>query len=220
MKTKQTTPNRLAALAAVVVLKNLFGGNIMNPMQRIPRFNRLGALAAMAAFVILTPVTQAQTLYDWQTTAPDGNWMRGINNGPRWNPGTLWDAPPVSQDLRFNNDTYTTMTNNVTSYNVHKIWFGSSATQTRTIAGNDLAFVDYSTIYPLIVNDTTVNQTISLNITGSPSYPLELRVTSGNLTLNGTLNNNGQDLHVLGNNSHTLTLGGDCFRQRRSGFGG
>ncbi|MFO0415003.1 MAG: hypothetical protein ACK50E_05065, partial [Bacteroidota bacterium] len=32
-----------------------------------------------------------QTTYTWADgTAPDGNWTRGVNNGPRWQPGNLW----------------------------------------------------------------------------------------------------------------------------------
>jgi hypothetical protein len=78
-----------------------------------------------------------QTTYDWQTTAPDGNWRQGIAAGPRWNPGGLWDEPPSGSGtrLRFNNNTYNTMTNNVAAgYIIGQLFFGSSATTSRGMA--------------------------------------------------------------------------------------
>ena len=55
----------------------------------------------------------AQTIYDWYNTAPDGNWKTG-SGGARWT-GDLSDNPPSSSAtrLRFNNNTFTVMNNNV-----------------------------------------------------------------------------------------------------------
>ena len=75
------------------------------------------------SILLLKIELQSQTVYDWDANAPDGNWKRGAN-GARWWPGGLWDEPPSSSatQLRFNNNTYTSMNNNVVAgYIINKI---------------------------------------------------------------------------------------------------
>ena len=152
-------------------------------------------------------VVQAQTTYDWKDTAPDGNWKQGAG-GARWWPGDLWDEPSLGNILRFNNNHQLSMNNNVSSYSVHQIIFGSGNTSSRTISGNNLSVNDWSGADPKIENSSTGGHTISLNLTGDSNDPLEINPVSGNLTISGTINNNGSAINVYGNNDKMLTLSG------------
>ena len=149
-----------------------------------------------------------QTTYDWLENAPDGNWKQGAG-GARWNPGGLWDQPGFGI-LRFNNNHQLSMTNNVTgTYSQHSIIFGSSNTSNRTIGGNTVRFYDNSTTDPKIENLSSGSHTINFNIEGDGTTdPLEMNPTSGNLTFGGTVNNQGTDIWVFGNNGHTITYNG------------
>ena len=133
---------------------------------------------------------KAQTTYDWLETAPDGNWKQGAG-GARWNPGGLWDEPPFGV-IRFNNNHQLTMTNNVSgTYSQHKITFGSSNTQSRTINGNAVQLFDNSTIWPWIKNESTATHTIGFPLIGpTGSYNLELIANAGSLVFTNTINNN------------------------------
>ncbi len=150
----------------------------------------------------------AQTLYDWQTTAPDGSLMRGINNGPRWNPGNLWDAPPSTSATRlmFNNNTFTIMTNTVAAgYTIGQLFFGSSATTSRTIGGNYVQFFEFGLTWPRIENQSTTLHTINFPFVASSNsgFDMELVASSGNINFGSlaTINNNGRVIQIYGNNS-------------------
>ncbi|NDE17149.1 hypothetical protein EBZ80_19690 [bacterium] len=166
------------------------------------------AMCLFAAGLISTSL--AQTTYEWQTSAPDGNWKRGANNGPRWQPGNLWDEPPQSNILRFNNNTQTSMTQNVGyTFGMHQLQFGSGATTGRTIGGaNGISFNDWGGADPKIQNDSGGTHTINLSITGDSNDPLEINPVSGDLVIGGTINNANSDILVYGNNSKMLTLSG------------
>ena len=149
-----------------------------------------------------------QTTYDWFDIAPDGNWKQGAA-GARWT-GGLWDEPPFGI-LRFNNNHQLTMTNNVAgTYSQNQIIFGSSNTNSRTISGNTVRFFDFSGGDPKIENQSTGQHTISFNIEGdgTATDPLELNPVSGNLILNGTINNQGSPINIYGNNGNTITING------------
>ena len=149
-----------------------------------------------------------QTTYDWLDNAPDGNWKQGAG-GARWNPGGLWDQPNFGI-LRFNNNHQLSMTNNVTgTYSQHSIIFGSSNTSNRTIGGNTVRFYDNGGADPKIENQSSGSHTINFNIEGDGATdPLEMNPTSGNLTFGGTVNNQGTDIFVFGNNGLTITYNG------------
>ena len=153
-------------------------------------------------------LVNAQTTYDWLDTAPDNNWRQGAF-GARWNPGNLFDEPPFGI-LRFNNNHELTMTNNVGGgYTFHKMVFGSFNTNNRTISGNDLFFFDFSGTDPEIENLSTGSHTINCNITGdNDGDPLIIDAQSGNITLNGTLNNNSSFIDVSGNGGHNVAISG------------
>jgi autotransporter-associated beta strand protein len=158
-------------------------------------------------FSLISMSVMGQTTYDWQTTAPDGNWKQGIASGPRWNPGGLWDNPPSTSStiLQINNNIQTAMNNNVAAgYIVQKIIFGSSATTPRTIAGNPVQFYEFGATWPRIQNDAT-NILHSLNFplvaSTNAGFNMELAASAGSLVFGGTITNNGRTIQVYGNNS-------------------
>ena len=170
-------------------------------LPRSAPFLRAGALG-----ILIHGTAFAQTTYDWFDTAPDGNWKQGAA-GARWT-GGLWDEPPSGNILRFNNNHQLTMTNNVVGYSVHQLIFGALNTANRTIGGNALSMNDWSGADPKIENQSTGSHTITLNLTGDSNDPLELNPTSGDLTFNGTINNNGSAIFVYGDNAKALFLNG------------
>lgn len=106
------------------------------------------------------------------------------------------------------------MTNNVAgTYSQHSIIFGSSNTSNRTIAGNGsgntVRFYDNGGTDPKIENQSSGSHTINFNIEGDGTAdPLEMNPTSGNLTFGGTVNNQGTDIHIYGDNGNTIRLNG------------
>ncbi len=153
---------------------------------------------------------QAQTTYDWQTSAPDGNWKQGAASGPRWNPGGLWDEPPSGSGtrLRFDNNTFPTMTNNVTAgYIIGQLFFGSSATSARSIGGNSVQFFEFGGTWPRIENQSTTLHTINFPFAASTNsgFNMELVASSGSMDFgaSATINNNGRTVQIYGNNTAT-----------------
>ena len=172
--------------------------------------NMLHLRQAILCFVFLFGMIGGdwgQTTYDWYDSSPDGNWKQGAA-GARWT-GGLWDEPGFGI-VRFNNNHQLTMTNNVTGiYSQHSIIFGSSNTSNRTIGGNTVRFYDNSGTDPKIENQSSGSHTINFNIEGDGATdPLEMNPTSGNLTFGGTVNNQGTDIFVFGNNGNTITYNG------------
>ena len=165
-------------------------------------------LSLIFFLLIICPFNlEAQTTYDWLNTAPDGNWKQGAS-GARWNPGGLYDEPTSGTGaiLQFNNNHYNSMTNNVGyTYEIHKIIFGNSNTDQRTIGGsNSVQLFEYGTTWPRIENTATnVSHIINFPLIGSSnsSYNLELVASGGSLQFGGGIDNNGQSVLVYGNNS-------------------
>ena len=62
----------------------------------------------------------AQTTFDWNSIATSGLWNTGANWGGA--------APAGSEIIQFNNNVQTTMTNDLSATNRHKIFIISSAT--------------------------------------------------------------------------------------------
>ncbi len=153
-----------------------------------------------------------QTTYDWLDTAPDGNWKQGVNNGPRWNPGGLWDEPPTNGILQFNNNHQTAMTNNVGGiYSLHGIVFGLNNTATRTLGGNAIRLYDFNSgaSDPFIRNNSSGSHVINLNLEGDGDGgdPLKIQLNgSGSLTFGGTINNQGSNINVEGTTESAATV--------------
>jgi autotransporter-associated beta strand protein len=171
-------------------------------------------LSVIFFIVFNTLFAFGQTTYDWLDYAPDGNWKRGAD-GARWNPGELWDQPPQTQILRFNNNHQLSMTNNIDGeYSIHRIIFGDLNTSTRTIAGNNVIFNDFSENKPKIENSSSTNHIIQFPLKFGYN-PMEINPVNGDLTVSSAINNNGNFLDVFGNNSKRLILSGSI-----SGSGG
>ncbi len=165
-------------------------------------------LLFLLTFVLLGNNANSQTLYDWLDTAPDGNWKQG-SGGARWT-GGLWDNPGGGSGtrLRFNNNNNISMTNNVDAgYVIGQLFFGSSATSSRTINGNAVQFYEYSGTWPRIENQSTTLHTINFPFFASTNdtYNMELVASSGNLDFgsSATIDNNGRIIQIYGNNSTT-----------------
>jgi len=160
------------------------------------------ATVVLILLVLFNGHVFGQTTYDWLNTAPDGNFKQGAA-GARWNPGGLWDEPPYGI-VQFNNNNQVTMTNNVAgTWSQHKFNFGAAATTARTIGGNPVQFFDFGGTWPFIRNQSSANHTINFNVlvgTGGTWNGLELVNTGGNLTFGGTINNQGKNLYIYGNN--------------------
>ena len=103
------------------------------------------------------------------------------------------------------------MTNNVAgTYTPHQILFGSSNTDVRTIGGNAIRLLDNGGADPKIENQSSAGHVINLNIEGDGDAgdPLELNPVNGDLTFGGTINNQGSDVLVYGDNAKSLNLNG------------
>ena len=194
--------------------------------RRIPGARTLATTAAFAFSLFLLCIPQAsraQTIYDWVGSATDGNWRQGSASGPRWNPGGLWNEPLSSTGpvLRFNNNIFPTTTNNVSgTYGINGIIFGSSATDAHNLTGNTVRFYDYGGNDPYIQNESATAHAIGLNFEGDgdAADPLKINInSSGGLTFNGTINNQGSAMIVGGSASSAVTV---TFNGIISGAGG
>lgn len=176
---------------------------IVNPI----RCSRSRIQLLCMLMVLAFQPAKAQTLYDWLNTAPDGNFRQGAA-AARWNPGGLFDEPPSTSAtrLRFNNNTFTIMTNNVGgTYTLGQIFFGSFATTGRTIGGNPVQFFEFGATWPRIENQSTALHTINFPFSASTNngFNMELVASSGPLVFGGTLNNNGRTVQIYGNGTAT-----------------
>jgi fibronectin-binding autotransporter adhesin len=159
----------------------------------------------LAAFAF-TNIASAQTTYDWLNTAPDGNWTQGAS-GARWS-GGLFDIPPFGV-LSFNNDQFPTMTNNVGgTLSMNGLIFGSFATVARNLTGNTVRLFDSGGTDPKISSDSAATHTISLNLEGDGDAgdPLQINLnSSGGLIFNGTINNQGSQIDIVGSTASAAT---------------
>jgi autotransporter-associated beta strand protein len=169
--------------------------------------SKTALLGFLIVFFLNQELVKAQTLYDWLNTAPDGNFRQGAA-AARWNPGGLFDEPPSTSAtrLRFNNNTFTTMTNNVGgTYTIGQLFFGSFATTGRTIGGNPVQFFEFGSTWPRIENQSTALHTINFPFSASTNsgFNMELVASAGPLVFGGTLNNNGRTVQIYGNGTAT-----------------
>lgn len=170
--------------------------------------NSLGIMMTLLLLTFFQSGSYAQTTYDWLTSAPDGNWKQGASGAARWNPGGLWDEPPSTSAtrLRFNNNTFTTMTNNSASspYTIGQLFFGSSATTSRTLSGGSLQFFEFGATWPRIENQSTTLHTFNIPFAASTNsgFNMELVASSGNIDFGtaANINNNSRVIQIYGNN--------------------
>lgn len=163
----------------------------------------------LVASIFLSVLTaDSQTVYTWETTAPDGNFRQGAA-GIRWNPGNLQDEPTGPDIiLRFNNGIQTSMTNNVPGFIIHRLLFDAGASSGRSIGGNSITFTSFLGGAPRIENLSTGAHIITAAINGDVLLPLEIRAVSGNMTLNGPIDNMGAGIQFNGGSGRTVAIGG------------
>ena len=147
----------------------------------------------------------AQTTYFWRSEAGSGAWEV---EGNWWN-GSGNAIPSGNDILRFGNNSYTDMTNNLIKTSRYQIWFDSDATTGRTIAGTtENTFYDYGTNMPKIENSSSVTHTINFPIKLGYSGGLEINPVSGDLAIGGAIDTSGYNIKVYGNKNKTLALSG------------
>lgn len=157
----------------------------------------------------LTAIT-GDTTY-WKSEAGNGNW-----NANHWyNSPLALDNHNINDesglDLLFANDNQTTMNNDLSGLGTDRwrVRFVAGATQSRTIAGTTQnAFYDNAGSAPQIENGIDAAQTLNFPLRVATAVGLELNPVAGDLTLGGTIDNGGYDLHVWGDNGKMLTLAG------------
>ena len=163
----------------------------------------------------------AQIVYDWMDTAPDANWTQGAGGARWWDGSTgFWNIPPAGGVLRFNNDHELTMTNNAGTYSASGLVFGSSSTAARTLGGDAVRLYDFGGADPFIRNESSATHIFNLNLEGDGDAgdPLQIQLNgSGGLTFNGTINNQGSWIDVVGSTTSAATT---TFNGVVSGSGG
>ena len=162
----------------------------------------------------LSLITNSQTTYSWRSEATNGLW----NNSVNWWNGSGQAVPGGSEILYFDNNVYTTMTNDLTgnSANRYQIIFAAGASDSRTISGTtENTFYNFSGNKPKIENYSAVNHTIGFPIKNGNSAGIEINPVNGNLTFSSTLDNNSYWVDIYGNNGKSLTISGGL-----SGSGG
>lgn len=145
-------------------------------------------------------------------------YWRGENTDGNWAGPSKWyktDAPAGSvaalglENLYFDNDNQTTMTNNLTgdAASRHRIYFNSGANNTRTISGNTTnSFNLFGSNLPFIQNNSSAAHVLNFPMSISSSSGMEINPVSGNLTIGGSLDNNGNAIFIKGDNSKVLTF--------------
>ncbi len=156
--------------------------------------------------------TEAQTIFDWLSAAPDGNFKQGLA-GDRWYDNSLLvnlqDEPTGSGIiLRFNNNSQLSLNNNVTGFTIHRLLFDVSSTSSRSLGGNTLTMVSYAGTNARIDNQSTGAHIITFGVNGDAGAPLEIKPVGGNLTINGSIDNMGSSVWITGTGGKTLAIGG------------
>lgn len=173
------------------------------PSLQLNRF-----VIVLAALVLAMPAW-SQTVYEWRSEAANGNWHA---------PTHWWTGSASSAGfgvMRFSNNVHLNMTNNNSgiTFNTHAIHFNSGNTSVRTLGGDAIRLFDFSGADPYILNSSSATHVINLNLRGDGDAgdPLLIRLDStGGLTFNGTINNEGSNINVQGITSmaNTVTLNG------------
>ena len=165
----------------------------------------LGAWMLAAGLPLAAQADWGDTCY-WKSGSANGNWDNTFwyNTTRSWdnhNPGYVG-----GQDLRFDNGSNLDMTNNWSGAgtNMWRITF-VSGTGARTIYGTTQnTFRNNGT--PKIENNDA--DAMGVHFPFRLDTGMEINPVSGNLTLNGAINNNGYWIDVYGANQKTLTIGG------------
>ncbi|MBU0765043.1 MAG: autotransporter-associated beta strand repeat-containing protein, partial [Bacteroidetes bacterium] len=144
----------------------------------------------------------SQTEYYWKSDASSGNWNQDWWRG--WN-----EVPSGGEILRFDNNAWTSMTNDLAATNRHIIMFDATASSSRTIGGStENTFYDWGGATPKIENNSSVLHTINFPLKLGYSGGMEINPVNGALTFGGNINNNSYNITVWGDNGNALTFSG------------
>jgi hypothetical protein len=145
----------------------------------------------------------SQTTFSWRN---DQNPVSG-----QWNVANYWwngsgaALPGGGEILFLDGSVGTTMTNDLPSTNRHRIHFGAGGSARIVNGSTENTFYDFGGNKPKIENNSSNTQTINFPIKFGYN-PMELNPVSGNLTIGGAINNNGNFIDVYGNSSKELTI--------------
>ena len=145
-----------------------------------------------------------QTYQTWRTEATDNIWQTNNN----W-----WNFPngsPIVFGQQEWDNNHQLSQQSTADVNTWRFLYKAGASSTHTFSGNKIRFFDFGGQNPSIINESSVNQIINNNIEGDGDAgdPMEIYLTNGNLTFNGSFNNMGSWLDIYGNNGKSLAITG------------
>ena len=185
---------------------------VSEPWHRGSGFTWMLLGLAGAVFFFSGAVAKAawEDLTSWKSEAGTGNWNSDswYNNSQGWN-----NHNPNYEgyrNLNFDNNNQLTMNNNFNGDGTRRwrVTFAGGATSDREIGGStENTFNDISGHGgAIIANNSTGSHTINFPI--KLNSGLQVNPVSGNLTLGGTINLQGNFLSVYGNNQKILRING------------
>lgn len=152
-------------------------------------------------------------IFFWDNGANSGDWNGSNGRWYRSTPTpntTFFGCPTNNSTLRFDNGNQSILNNNCgNDFPIFQLIF-DNGTSARTFNGNSIRFFDWGSTDPKIENNDADKQTFNLNISGDgdAADPLEINPVSGDIDINGTLNNRGSPIYIFGNNGRTATFNG------------
>ncbi|TPV35763.1 T9SS type A sorting domain-containing protein [Paucihalobacter ruber] len=179
-------------------------------------------LVSIAAvfFCIVFSYGQTQQIF-WRSEAVNGEWFEanpcgeiGTSNSqwfyPHFGGNTSRNAPNCFgiYDLVFGNNHELIMNNSESFFNINRITFDGSNTNTRTLNGQGIDLRNEGINIPIIRNLSVGSHIINIPIALQNS-PVEFNPVNGNLTFSNTIFNNGNFIDVFGNNGNILRLSGN-----------
>ena len=190
----------------------------MNTMKKLPLATAhvFSMVCVAVAFLVFMPSALAQTTYYWRSETANGgsgswsgswHWWRGYE-----------EVPTGREILVFDNNAQTSMTNDLTNTERHRIVFEDGATTGRTINGSTAnTFWDVNGNAARIRNESSANHTINFGITSASGLGLELDANSGTLTLGGTVTATGANRTIKTLGGGTVAISGNVNNGNDSG---
>ena len=207
----------------------------MNPTENLNVMNRLflpmrtntkpnnfaprwfAVFAVIIALIFVAAIgnnANAQSTFFWRGEAGSGNWQDSSNT--QW-----WQAGGGATGFNYgvqwwDNNHFLIQTNNTASAATHAFHFNSGASSVHTFVGSSVRLYDFNSGAndPYIRNASGATHVFNLALEGDGDSgdPLRLYLDStGGLTFNGNINNNGSNINIEGSNTSsnkTVTFGG------------